>query len=122
MQIQPTLGGLVHQIFCKILLLAARLAPHQGDALLVAEGRSVLPRAESDCFLARLSSLPIHTDNDPLPARRPRILALARDQGLSSYDATYLELAQRLGATLASFDRQLNQAASANAVTLFSQL
>jgi predicted nucleic acid-binding protein len=58
----------------------------------------------------------------PLPARRPRILALARDHGLSSYDATYLELAQRLGATLASFDRQLNQAASANAVTLFSQL
>ena len=41
----------------------------------------------------------------PLPARRPRILALASDHGLSSYDATYLELA-----------------ASANAVTLFSQL
>jgi predicted nucleic acid-binding protein len=62
------------------------------------------------------------TDTDPLPARRPRILALARDQGLSSYDATYLELAQRLGASLASFDRQLNQAASTNAVTLFSEL
>jgi hypothetical protein len=29
---------------------------------------------------------------------------------------------ERHGATLASFDRQLNQAASANAVTLFSQL
>lgn len=92
------------------------------NALLVAERRSVLPRAESDCFLARLGCLPILTDTDPLPARRPRILALARDQGLSSYDATYLELAQRLGASLASFDRQLNQAASANAVTLFSEL
>ena len=92
------------------------------NALLVAERRSVMPQAESDCFLARLSSLPILADTDPLPARRPRILALARDHGLSSYDATYLELAQRLGATLASFDRQLNQAASANAVTLFSEL
>jgi predicted nucleic acid-binding protein len=58
----------------------------------------------------------------PLPAGRPRILALALDHGLSGNDATYLDLAQRLGATLASFDRQLNQAASANAVTLFSQL
>jgi predicted nucleic acid-binding protein len=92
------------------------------NALLVAERRSVLPRAESDCFLARLSSLPILTDTDPLQARRTRTMTLARDHGLSSYDATYLELAQRLGATLASFDHKLNQAASANAVTLFSQL
>ena len=92
------------------------------NALLVAERRSVLPQAESDCFLAKLSNLPILTDTDPIPTRRPRILALARNHGLSSYDATYLELAQRLGASLASFDRQLNQAASANAVTLFSQL
>jgi predicted nucleic acid-binding protein len=37
---------------------------------------------------------------------------LARVHGLSSYDATYLELAQRLGATLASFDRQLNRTAA----------
>ena len=88
----------------------------------MAERRSVLPQVESDCFLARLTSLPILMDTDPLPERRTRIMALARDHGLSSYDATYLELAQRLGATLASFDRQLNQAASANGVTLFSQL
>ena len=88
----------------------------------MAERRSVLLQAESDCFLARLGSLPIFTDTDQLPARRPRILALARDHGLSSSDATYLELAQRLDATLASFDRQLNQVVSANGVTLFSEL
>ena len=61
------------------------------NALLVAERRSVLPQAESDCFLAKLSNLPILTDTDPIPTRRPRILALARNHGLSSYDATYLE-------------------------------
>jgi hypothetical protein len=38
-------------------------------------------------------------------------MALAWAQGLSSYDASYLELAQRLGASLASFDRRLNEAA-----------
>ena len=58
------------------------------NALLVAERRSVLPQVESDCFLARLSSLPILMDTDPLPERRTRIMALARDHGLSSYDAT----------------------------------
>lgn len=38
-------------------------------------------------------------------------MALAWAQGLSSYDATYLELAQRLGASLVSFERRLNGAA-----------
>ena len=89
------------------------------NALLVAERRSVLPQTDSDRFLARLSSLPFLTDRDPSAECTPRILALARSHGLSSYDATYLELAQRLGAALASFDRQLNQAAAALGVALF---
>jgi predicted nucleic acid-binding protein len=46
------------------------------------------------------------------------VVALARSHGLSSYDATYLELAQRLEARLASFDRRLNQAATAVGVGL----
>ena len=90
------------------------------NALLVAERRSVLSQVDSDRFLARLSSLPFFTDSDPIADRRTRILALARSQGLSSYDATYLELAQRLGAALASFDRQLNRAAAALGVPLFT--
>jgi hypothetical protein len=38
------------------------------------------------------------------------MLVIARAQGLSSYDATDLELAQRLGASLASFEWRLNEA------------
>ena len=90
------------------------------NALLVAERRSVLPQADSDRFLARLSSLPFFTDSEPVAERSSRILVLARSHGLSSYDATYLELAQRLGAVLASFDRQLNRAAVALGVALFA--
>ena len=89
------------------------------NALLVAERRFVLPRAESDRFLARLYSLAIATDVEPTSQRSAGILALARSHGLSSYDATYLELAQRLGAALASFDRKLNEAARASGVALF---
>jgi predicted nucleic acid-binding protein len=91
------------------------------NALLVAERRSLLPQAESDRFLARLRSLPLLTDSEPVPERSTRILALARNHALSSYDATYLELAQRLDAALASFDRQLNRSASAIGVALFAQ-
>lgn len=91
------------------------------NALLVAERRSVLPQTDSDRFLSRLSNLPILTEAEPTSERRARILALARAHGLSSYAATYLELAQRLGAALASFDRQLNQAAQASGVPLVTE-
>ena len=80
------------------------------NALLVAERRGVIPSSASDLFRARLQALPIETDATPLQDSEPRILAIARVQGLSSYDAAYLELAQRLGASLASFDRRLNEA------------
>ncbi|WP_198960111.1 MULTISPECIES: type II toxin-antitoxin system VapC family toxin [unclassified Synechococcus] len=90
------------------------------NALLVAERRSVIPQADSDLFLARLNSLPFQTDIGPPPDRGARLLALARTHGLSSYDASYLELAQRLDATLASFDRRLNRAAAAIGVALFA--
>ena len=39
------------------------------------------------------------------------MLVIARARGLSSYVASYLELVQRLGDSLASFDRRLNEAA-----------
>jgi predicted nucleic acid-binding protein len=91
------------------------------NALLVAERRSVLPPAESDRFHARLNSLAIATDGEPTSQRSSGILALARSHGLSSYDAAYLELAQRLGAALASFDRKLNEAARASGVELFAE-
>ncbi len=90
------------------------------NALLVAERRSVLPQANSDLFLARLYSLPFHTDAGPPQDRGARQLALARTHGLSSYDASYLELAQRLEGSLASLDRQLNRAAAAIGVPLFA--
>ena len=89
------------------------------NALLVAERRHVIKASASDLFLARLSGLPIGMDGDLGPEQQPRLIALARAHGLSSYDATYLDLAQRLGATLASFDRKLNQAAADLGVPLF---
>ncbi len=90
------------------------------NALLVAERRSVIAPGASDLFLARLSSLPIDTDGDATQERQSRLMALGRAHGLSSYDATYLDLSQRLGASLASFDRRLHQAAIALGVPVYA--
>jgi predicted nucleic acid-binding protein len=46
------------------------------------------------------------------------VLSLAREQGLSTYDAAYLELAIREGLPLATLDTELKKAAKAVGVKL----
>jgi predicted nucleic acid-binding protein len=83
------------------------------NALLVAERRGVIQPELSEAFLRRLAALRIEVDLETMDLAKPRILDLARQHQLSAYDASYLELALRLGARLASFDRRLMVAADA---------
>ena len=48
-------------------------------------------------------------------------MALARNQGLTAYDAGYLALAVREDCALASLDSRLNEAAAAEGVALFAE-
>lgn len=77
------------------------------NALLVGERRKVVTEAQSIDFLARLSRLPIAVDDVPTALRQDQVMALAREHGLTAYDATYLDLALRMGAALATFDGKL---------------
>ena len=58
-----------------------------------------------------LARLPITTDTETQSRAFGEILALARTQRLSTYDAAYLELAMRRGMALATLDKALVQAA-----------
>lgn len=90
-------------------------------ALLQAENEGLITPAQSIDYLSRLSELPIITDeSDPAP-RRDRIMALARSYRLSVYLATYLELALRRNATLASFEPSLILAMKDAGGTLFGR-
>jgi predicted nucleic acid-binding protein len=89
------------------------------NALLVAERRGLLTQARSTDFLTRLGALPISTDPASPLEPSERITSLGRSFQLSSYDASYLELALRLGSGLASFDRALLAAASAAGVVVY---
>ncbi len=80
------------------------------NALLVGERRRVVSTAQVLDYLSRLSRLPIITDDTPSTSRRDLIMALAREHNLTAYDATYLDLALRSNATLATFDKQLARA------------
>jgi len=90
-----------------------------GNALLVAERRKRVEFAEITQFLSFLQELPIVIE----PAEPARIfgevLLLAREYGLSVYDATYLDLALRRGLPLATRDEALRSAASRCGVAIF---
>ena len=84
-----------------------------GNILLGAEKRRRITEARTALFLGILGELNIRVEPD-LPGRAFRdVLPLARAQRLTTYDATYLELAMRLGLPLASKDAALVRAAHA---------
>jgi predicted nucleic acid-binding protein len=89
-----------------------------GNVLLVAERHHRLGAGDSIRFLALLSELPIMVDQEPPERMFKEILALARQQKLSTYDASYLDLAMRKGLPLATLDRKLSVAAQRSRVPL----
>jgi len=87
------------------------------NVLVVGERKKRLLPAQSLRFVELLQSLPITTDPDVRPLGE--LLGLAREQGLSSYDASYLDLAVRTGLPLASLDGHLLEAADRFGVARF---
>lgn len=79
------------------------------NALAVLERRRILTMPLADEIIGKAARLVTRIDAPPVsPAV---LLALARQHGLSAYDAAYLELAQRLGVPLAAKDSPLATAA-----------
>ncbi|HME36734.1 MAG TPA: type II toxin-antitoxin system VapC family toxin [Candidatus Sulfotelmatobacter sp.] len=88
------------------------------NALLVAERRKRITTAQVTSVLQRIASLPISVDPIPVDRAFGQILAAARDEKLTAYDAAYLELAMREGLPLATLDDQLKQSARSAGVAL----
>jgi predicted nucleic acid-binding protein len=82
------------------------------NVLLVAEKRKRLTLEQSEAFLELLGSLPIRESGRPVPEIPETLLVLSRTQGLTAYDAAYLDLAQYEGGLpLATLDADLEKAA-----------
>jgi predicted nucleic acid-binding protein len=74
--------------------------------------------ADAERFAALLDSFPLGLEPRSMDGVFQKVLPLAREQGLSCYDAAYLELARRLGLPLATLDRALRRAAGRVGVAL----
>lgn len=88
------------------------------NVLLLAERGGRLTQADGARFLELLRGLPINVSASPDLQPFDEVLPLARETGLSPYDAGYLELAGRFGVPLATLDKGLRRAANQVGVAL----
>jgi predicted nucleic acid-binding protein len=92
-----------------------------GNVLLVAERKRRLGKADVVRFLELVSSLPLSVEQESPGRMLTDIIALARDLRLSTYDASYLDLAMRLGLPIATQDKLLMKAAKKCGVPLLGE-
>jgi len=83
------------------------------------EAKGQVTEAQSESFIALLEGVAIETDAHTFAHVLSDTLQLARRYRLYSYDASYLELAIREAAPIASLDEDLRRAAAKAGVKLF---
>ncbi len=90
-----------------------------GNVLLVAERKGRLSQASTVRFLALLGGLPIRVEQETPERMLKEIVSLGRKHGLSTYDASYLDLAMRLKLPISTLDSALGKAAKICSVPAF---
>ncbi len=88
------------------------------NVLIAAERKALISKSDSIRFLRLLSQLPIRVQHESTEGLMKDTLGLARDHNLSSYDASYLDLAMKKGVPLATLDKKLRKAAKSVNVEL----
>ncbi|CAB3676407.1 tRNA(fMet)-specific endonuclease VapC [Achromobacter deleyi] len=102
------------------------LVPHiwpveVANGMLRAERGERITEGQRLSFARLLDRLPISADPDAATSSIWRVYQLARTHGLTTYDASYVELAWRNNACLATFDRKLADAARASGIAVYGQ-
>lgn len=85
-----------------------------------AEVKGLVTEARSEAFLEMLEGVDIEADATTFAHALSGILQLARRYKLSTYDASYLELALRLGMPLATLDEDLQKTTKKAGVKKFA--
>jgi len=90
------------------------------NVLLVNERRKRITAADTDRAVTLFKELAIEVDRPSSLQAFDATLPLARTHKLSSYDASYVELALREGLPLATLDAPMRDAASAAGVQIYA--
>ncbi|TGL63573.1 type II toxin-antitoxin system VapC family toxin [Leptospira sarikeiensis] len=79
------------------------------NILLVSFRRGRIKEEEFQTSLYLLSRIPIETDFVKGTGYQNALIAIGKKEGLSAYDATYIELAERKKASLLTIDKNLDK-------------
>ena len=112
----------------KVLDAIKKTSPHVpaiwglevANVIAKAEAKAMVTEARSGAFLEMLEGVDIKVDVATFAHALSDTLQLARRYKLSAYDASYLELALRLGMPLATLDEDLQKAAKKAGVKKFA--
>jgi len=114
-------AGTVLQALLESEAVAPAIWPLEvANALTVAVRRKRLRPVEELRFLTLLEQLSVVIDISTAAHAFGKTLLLAREMGLSAYDASYLELALRESVPLATLDAALRKAARKAGVEVFA--
>src|SRR5215470_8342567 len=114
----PKTAALLNRLATETALVPAWWFIEITNVLAMAERKGRIKTTESDAFIADLGKLGIERDDEAPDRAFTHLLALCRTQGLTSYDAIYLDLSVRRNLPLATLDRDLRKSAGALGVHL----
>jgi predicted nucleic acid-binding protein len=89
------------------------------NAVLMAERRKRVKQPEIRRFVELLDALTVIMDSQSVAESVSNILPIAREYGLSAYDAAYLDVAARHGVPLATLDSALQRACRKAGIEIF---
>ncbi len=112
-------GAVLESLSKREALVPAIWPLEAGNALLVAERKKRLSQASVMHFLDLLHDLPISVDQETPDRMLREIISLARMHNLSTYDASYLDLAIRQGLPIATLDSNLLKAAKKSKIRIY---
>ena len=110
-QSSPYADAILESLSTREALVPAIWPLDVANVLVGAERRGRLSPSDSAQFVELLAGLPIQAVQQTSKRVLSDVLGLARNQDLSSYDASYLDLAMRSGCPLATLDQALREAA-----------
>jgi len=114
----PTLDLLCDRLTNDVALVPPVWPLEIGNVLLVAVKRGRLKPREVNQLVTELRALPMEIDTASTEQALEATLALAQKYDLTTYDASYLELAKRRDLPLATLDTRLRQASLSAKITL----
>lgn len=108
----PLFEAVFDEVARRRALVPALWLFEMADVLTIAERRGRIASSKATVIRNALAALAIELDQTLTLHSLSVLVSLARTYDLTAYDAAYLDLALRSGATLASHDVALQQAAT----------